>query len=505
MSKEIKELAETLHPIERKILPLIEKNKTIEEIALLSKLEQIEVLRGLQWLENKKLVEVDTKLMQKVALDKNGEKYAKTGLPEKRFLSVLTEKPKRAEQIKKEANLDAEELTVSLGVLKKKAAIVIANEGIKISEQGKRTLLKPTMEESFIKKLSESELELEKLQPEEKFVLEELKKRKEIIKTKNTKEKKVTVTALGREVLKQNPENLAEVLTPEILSSGKWKNVKFRRYDVQINVPKIFAAKKQHYRKFLDEVREKFTSLGFEEMTGPIVETNFWNMDALFMPQFHSARDIHSAYFIKEPRYIKLDPKTIAPVKNAHEKGVDGSKGWGYKFDEKETQRALLRTQGTACSARTLSSENLKVPGKYFGIQRCFRPDVVDATHNADFNQAEGIVVEENLNLRHLFGLLEMFAREFAGAEEIKIVPGYFPFTEPSCELHAKHPELGWIELGGAGIFRPELVIPLTKRKLSVLAWGIGIDRIAMFKLGIKDIRRLFSHDLQFLRESMVP
>ena len=96
-----------------------------------------------------------------------------------------------------------------------------------------------------------------------------------------------------------------------------------------------------------------------------------------------------------------------------------------------------------------------------------------------------------------------MFAKEFADTDEIKLVPGYFPFTEPSVELFAKHPDLGWIELGGAGIFRPELTRPLGV-KVPVIAWGLGIDRIAMFKLGIKDIRHLFSHDLEVLRKSKV-
>ena len=163
-----------------------------------------------------------------------------------------------------------------------------------------------------------------------------------------------------------------------------------------------------------------------------------------------------------------------------------------------------MRTQGTACSSRMLASKELKIPGKYFAIARCFRYDVTDATHNCDFYQTEGIIVEEGIDFRHLKGLLKLFAKESAGTEEIKIVPAYFPFTEPSAELHAKHPEFGWIELGGCGIFRPEVVLPLLGREISVLAWGIGIDRIAMFKLGLNDIRQLFSHDLEFLRDAKV-
>ena len=116
----------------------------------------------------------------------------------------------------------------------------------------------------------------------------------------------------------------------------------------------------------------------------------------------------------------------------------------------------------------------------------------------------EGIIVDENLNIQHLFGLLKMFAKEFAETDEIKIVPSYFPFTEPSCELFAKHPQLGWIELGGAGIFRPEVTKTLTGKNISVIAWGIGVDRVAMFKLGIKDLRDLYSHDLKYLKERKI-
>jgi len=284
-----------------------------------------------------------------------------------------------------------------------------------------------------------------------------------------------------------------------MIKAKEWKNRKFRHYELNSKAPVIYGGKKQPYREFLDKVRQKFLSMGFAEMTGPLVETEFWDMDALFMPQFHSARDIHEAYHVKNPRYGDLDEEIVKKVIEAHENGVDGSKGWNYEFNEEKTKRLILRTQTTALSARQLSSKDLKIPGKYFGIARCFRYDVIDYKHLPDFNQVEGIVIGENLNFQHLKGLLRMFAKEFAGIEEIKITPAYFPFTEPSCELHAKHPKLGWIELGGAGILRPEVCKPLGVN-VPVLAWGLGIDRLAMFNLEIADIRQLYSHDLRFLR-----
>ena len=162
----------------------------------------------------------------------------------------------------------------------------------------------------------------------------------------------------------------------------------------------------------------------------------------------------------------------------------------------------MLRSQGTAVSARTLAGSP-KNPGKYFSIARCFRYEQVDATHAQDFFQIEGIVIGEDINFRTLLGLLELFALEVAKAKEIEFLPAYFPFTEPSVELHVKHPKLGWMELGGAGIFRPEVTIPLGVN-VPVIAWGLGLDRMAMVALEIHDIRDLFSGDLDMIRTKRV-
>jgi phenylalanyl-tRNA synthetase alpha chain len=181
-----------------------------------------------------------------------------------------------------------------------------------------------------------------------------------------------------------------------------------------------------------------------------------------------------------------------------HENGWNtGSIGWGYAFDKQRTLRLVLRSQGTVLSAKTLTKA--KIPGKYFGVVRCFRYDQTDATHLVDFYQTEGIVLGEQVNFRTLLGLLKMFAQEVAGATEIKYVPGYFPFTEPSVEVHIKHPVLGWCELGGAGIFRPEVTIPLGV-SVPVIAWGLGIDRMALMSLGLNDVRELFTDDIEDVR-----
>jgi phenylalanyl-tRNA synthetase alpha chain len=502
----VKKIIATLHPLERKVLPLLDKYSSLTDIASVSGLKEVAAMRAMQWLANKKLVVLSAEPKEIVELDKNGKFYLAKGLPERVFLVALKDKELAVSKLADKTGLSKEEVNVCIGGLRARGAIILLKDKelkVKITEQGLKALDREFLEEKFLKK--KFPVAVASLTDEERYAYESLKRRKSIIKSMTVKQKFAKLTELGNTIVATGikEEGVIDRLTPQVIRSGEWKDKKLRMYDVVTNVPKIYAARKQHYRKFLDWVRQKFMSLGFTEMTGPIVESEFWNMDALFMPQFHSARDIHDVYCVKEPVYGDVDESLLKKVKASHENGFGtGSKGWNYSFDVKKTRRLLLRSQGTACSARTLASKDLKIPGKYFGITRCFRKDVIDATHNVDFYQTEGIIVEEGLNIRHLFGLLKMFAKEFANAQEIKIVPGYFPFTEPSCELFAKHPELGWVELGGAGILRPEVVKPLLGKEVSVLAWGIGIDRIAMFKLGIKDIRQLFSHDLEFLKNA---
>ena len=306
-------------------------------------------------------------------------------------------------------------------------------------------------------------------------------------------------------------------LTAQMLETGSWKGKAFRSYNVKTPPTRLTPGRSNPYAKFLETVKDRLTALGFEEFDGPLVETEFWNSDALFMPQFHAARDIHDSYSIAassiedmpsaegeqsaQSRIAKarsIDEPWFSNVAAAHENGGNtGSRGWNYAFDRDFTRRLVLRSQGTALSAKTLPVA--KIPGKYFGIVRCFRYDRVDATHLPDFYQTEGIVLGENVNLRTLLGMLEIFAREVAGAKEVKYVPGYFPFTEPSVEVHIKHPVLGWFELGGSGIFRPEVTESLGVH-VPVAAWGLGIDRMALMALGLNDLRELFSCDIENVR-----
>ncbi|HID01782.1 MAG TPA: phenylalanine--tRNA ligase subunit alpha, partial [Desulfobacterales bacterium] len=255
----------------------------------------------------------------------------------------------------------------------------------------------------------------------------------------------------------------------------------------------------------IDEIRELLIGLGFEEVSSPPIEVNFWNCDALFMPSDHPARGIHDIFYIKDFKTSKVAKKEIwNNVKETHENGwITSSTGWGH-WNPKLALRLILRSQTTAVSARYLSTLTEKdLPRKMFTIDKNYRPDRIDSTHLPEFNQCEGIVVGENVNLRHLIGFIKTIAEAF-GIKEVKFQPAFFPFTEPSVVGYIKHPKLGWIEALPGGIFRPEVVLPLGI-KVPVLAWGLGIDRLAMVALEIEDIRMLLTHNLNWLRNKPIP
>ncbi len=296
-------------------------------------------------------------------------------------------------------------------------------------------------------------------------------------------------------------------LTPSLLKTGLWRKVKLRPYNVMARGKRLYPGKRQPYNSFLKNVRQKLVELGFQEMTGPIIETEFWNFDALYQAQNHPSRDWAQTYSLKYPREGRLpDARIVSRVKAAHENGwKTGSRGWGGKWDPRKASRLMPRAHDTAISPRYLSghSGKIEIPGKYFSIVRCFRPDVIDARHGVEFNQLGGLVIDKDMTIKNLFGVLKQSVQEITGFSKVRFRPDYFPFTEPSVEVSAKHPEMGWFELAGGGIFRSELTEPLGIKE-PVLAWGFGIDRLAMMRLNIKDIRELFSQNLKWLRNSRI-
>ncbi len=412
--------------------------------------------------------------MVKLRLTEEGENYLKWGLPEVNLVSLLKKRSLSFE----EAGKKIENFQIALQWAKKNGWIEI--------KEGKLVLAKQpdTKLQNALENIEKAPEDLIKVLIFRKLVKEE--REDELTKAQQF---------VGKEIDK---------LTPELVKTGIWKQTKLKPYNVEFVGRKIYPGKRQPYNQFLYQTRRKLVELGFKEMKGNFIELEFWNFDALYQAQSHPSRDWTETYSLKEPKYGNLpDLKLVERVKDAHENGwKTGSTGWGYKWDPKKAAQLMPRAHSTCLSARTLAGKP-EIPGKYFSMARVFRPDVLDATHLIEFNQIEGIVIGEDLNLRNVLGILQMFAKEIAGVTQIKFLPDYYPFTEPSVQMSAKHPELGWVEFAGAGIFREELTKPLGI-DVPVLAWGIGLDRLAMFKLGIKDIRQLFSTDLKWLREQQM-
>ena len=512
-SKE-KEIAESLHPLEKQTLLAFREHERLSQAELMqsSGMTASQLRTAVEWLLVKPFILSHDEGMEEFAcLTRKGEGLAASGTPEGAILRLFADKPESALPLKDLEQLTGMEQALvrpAIGELKKLGLVDIGEGTLRLKEGGDPAKL--NAREALMKKIREgTRVNMKELTAEEQqevragFV--KRSPEKGIFKVEENLLLSYAITPAGKEVLPHiTIKPSVNQVTPALLESGKWKDVEFRKYDISLNPPRMQIGKKHPYRQFLDRVRSRLVSLGFEEMTGPLVETEFWDMDALFMPQFHSARNIHDIYYIKDPAYAKSIPEPfLSSVAQCHQSGGEsGSLGWGYEFDTTKTKRLILRSQGTALSARTLAG-GPKIPGKYFATARCFRYEQIDATHGTDFFQIEGIVVDRDINFVKLLGLLQLFAREIANAREIKFTPAYFPFTEPSVELHAKHPVLGWMELGGAGIFRPEVTVPLAV-DVPVLAWGLGIDRMAMVSLGINDIRQLFSHDMEFIRHSKV-
>jgi phenylalanyl-tRNA synthetase alpha chain len=478
---------------------------TVEQLTQETGLSDASVMRAVLTLKERKLLVTYEKKQHVLRLTEEGRVYSKSELPERRVVDALKRLGGKASlaEVVEEAGLSGQLVSIALGWVHEK-------KWARLNSETKILDLQDVAEgndEKVLKLLGREDsrsMVVEGLADGFQEAVRTLKGRK-LVNIEEKTERIVELTGEGRKVFRQGARVAAEVtqLTPELITGGGWRRVKLQGYDVKAAVASTWPGKKHPYLQFIDQVSETLVNLGFKEMRGTAVELSFFNFDALYMPQDHPAREIFGIYLVKSPKYGSSPTckPVLRRVKDTHENGwKTGSSGWGYKYSARDSRRLILRGHGTCLSARTLLSRGLEVPGRYFSIARCYRPEVSDKTHLNEFNQVEGTVVGENLTLRDLLGVLEKFALEIAGADEVKFKPDYFPFTEPSVELSAYKKGYGWIEFGGSGIFRPEVTLPLGIN-VPVLAWGLGIDRLFMMKTGIDDIRQIFSYDLNWIRK----
>lgn len=268
-------------------------------------------------------------------------------------------------------------------------------------------------------------------------------------------------------------------LTSPMLLSGDWQQVDLKPYDIHTPVASVSYGQPAVLSQCIHRIRDIFLNMGFDEMAGYIVESAFWNFDALFTPQDHPAREVQDTFYLANPQTLPLpeDDDLVKRVQQVHEASYGGT------WTPAEASRAMLRAHTTSSTARRLHQIQGE-PGKYFSIDKVFRNETPDRTHLVEFHQIEGVIVGELLSVRTLMGYLIYFY-ERLGFSDLKFKPTYNPYTEPSLEVLAYHaPSDRYLEVGNSGLFRQEMLEPLGCGHRSTVAWGLGLERIAMLLTG---------------------
>lgn len=501
------EVLEGLSHSEKKVLVALQKlegRASPEKVFEAGDFQQlVEVMNAASWLQSKGAMDIEESARKAYAL--RDRSLLEKGVPERRAVVLIGERGGSLGVKDLEAAMGKEESSMAIGWLMKKKLARLDKSGtepmLHLSDEGRANLSREMPDEALLKKLGEGDIFEDQA---DKAALELLKARKGVLQDKLIVSRVLRLNRLGNEIVALGVEITDEVaqLTPELLQTGRWKGASFRKYDIRTFAPCQYPAKKHPITRIADEVRRIFIEMGFNEIDDEYVQSAFWNMDALFTPQDHPARELQDTFYLKSPGTLPLeDEEIVQRVKAVHENGGDtGSLGWRYAWCREEAERALLRTHTTVNTIKYLA-KHPDPPAKVFCISRVFRNESIDMTHLPEFQQIEGIIMEEGANFDMLVCTLKDFYHRM-GFDKVRVRPGPFPYTEPSLEVDVFY-NGSWMELGGAGVFRPEVTGPLGI-KHPVLAWGLGFERLAMLKWNLKDVRELYVTDLDMLRQNPI-
>ncbi|SMH71712.1 phenylalanine--tRNA ligase subunit alpha [Candidatus Nitrosotalea okcheonensis] len=484
-------MSQILHPIEQKILKTLseKKNLTPEDLATTTQLSLDQIRRGIEWLKFKNLVNVSESEKTVVTLGKRGSEALEKGLPERQLVNYLKSLDGYSCELDDAKNYLKNEFGPAIANAKKNGWIEIYQN---------RLMLKgyhdSTAEEKIIKIISsKTPAGVSADELEDKSALESLKKRPEFVVLASKKSVLVGLTEQGLETTKNVPNEIDLTSISEIVSVPDSEVKVTRAIDVQASAPPVFAARSHPLRDVIDEVREIFVGLGFSEIIGNNIQSSFWNFDALFTPQDHPAREMQDTFYLHDTiAGTVAKPDQIRKISQEHKKG------WNYQWQNQEAKRLVLRTHTTCITIRALADHQYD-EARLFSIGKVFRNEKLSYKHLAEFHQVEGVVTGKNVTLRDLMGLQTEFYHKM-GIKKIKFWPTFFPYTEPSLQSMIYNENLGkWVELFGMGMFRPEVTKPLGIKN-PVLAWGGGIERIAMLKFGLDDVRDLYENKFSWLR-----
>lgn len=496
MSEDIKKVIYMLHPLERKVLPHLGLSK-IDEIAKASKLKGVEVVTAIDLLEERGFALKEKLEQEYVGLDKFGLKYVKSDLPEIKFLKEILSGPKCMDELK----LEKEEFSSAWGILKKEGLIEITKDdkGMRFGTKDGASDFVSGFESNL--DLFEKEVPVVLMSDLQKEVFDKYSKRKGFLKKFVKTELNVTYTLRGEEVAREivaggyEKLNLVESLTSEMLKTGSWKNKKFRHYETSVDVPVLDIGRRHPMVESNNIVRDIFVEMGFCEMEGPMVESEFWCFDTLWIPQDHPARDEQDTFFLDGSAQIAED--VVFGVAKMHEEGLKRghTPSGGFSYDV--TKRRILRTHSTSATFRLLYELGKKnkrgedVNGKYFYVANNFRNEAVDATHLAEFFQAEGCIIADDLSLGDLMGFIKEYYAKL-GLHKIKFKPTFNPYTEPSMEAHYYDEKMGkWYALINSGIFRGETLEPLGLSGKTIIGFGMGATRVAALLSNAENLRQI--------------
>ncbi len=448
-------------------------------------------------LAEKKLVEMDSENSVVWNLGPEGEHAVENGLLEQRIWDWLVSQPDTSRSMKDLQGSEVvskQEAGIGVGLLKG-AGCQFEKGSFIIPEITDSVIVTLVARHSFLEQCQKGASEID-LDSE---LLAHFRKRKGLIESIEGSTRTWRITDSGLKLSDGDLEERLQVveITPELLQSEDWRDADFKSYDVELNAPVPAGGRPHPMMSLIERIRSIFLEMGFDEIDGNFVQTAGWNMDALFIPQDHPAREMQDTFYLTNPEKIEIEQKYLDDWTAIHESGGEtGSTGWGGSYSTDESQKGLLRTHTTVNTVRYLA-EKPDVPCRVFGIGRVFRKETIDRTHLPEFHQIEGIIMEPGSSLPMLVTTLKTFYEKM-GYPEVRVRPAYFPYTEPSLEVEVKW-RGQWLELGGAGIFRPEVTEPLGC-KWPVCAWGMGLERLAMLVLGLDDIRQLYISDLEWLR-----
>lgn len=445
-------------------------------------------------LENHGLVTVSETVSITVGLEAQGEQAREQGLLEARLWAWFRSEDHPTMR-GLQAAFERQEAGPGVGLLKQLGVAI--QQGALIADDPERIDETLSNRQAFLASLPRP------LDDSIQSLVDEFRNRKGFVSLIERTDRRWSITDQGRIVPQESLLEQAVIteITPELLQSEAWKNAEFRPFDVTLESTTPRTGRSHPMQALIERIRTVFLEMGFSELVDDYVQTAGWNMDALFIPQDHPAREMQDTFYLDSPASLPIDEKVMGLWKAIHEHGGDtGSLGWGGSFSTDTAQKGLLRTHTTVNTIQYLAAHPTEAC-RVFSVDRVFRKEAIDRTHLPEFHQIEGIIMEEGANLQMLVTTLKTFYAKM-GYPEVRVRPAYFPYTEPSLEIEVRW-RGKWLELGGAGIFRPEVTEPLGITT-PVLAWGMGLERLAMLVLGLDDIRQLYISDLEWLRNQPI-